>query len=192
MWNMKALQKNGSQDIERKPILHKQTLWAWPLTYWTQNHRIHVLIETNHHVKYEGSVINSSQDIEQKQSVMVDGGTDGRMDGRIGQKQYVSPKLGGDINIYGLYICGDLNSFRDIKRFDEMKGACPRGPHHQCHWMCLIIRRFRGGDLNCFRDIRSFRFFSYIALDKQMRPSPPDPPPAWPDWTHWALLAGFL
>ena len=88
---------NGSQDIEWKPIW---ILWPWPLTYWTQNqlgscpHRdqppceiwrlwdkwlARYWVETNCDGRWTTR------------------GTDYLMDEWTWQKQYVSPKLGGDI-----------------------------------------------------------------------------------------------
>ena len=60
--------------------------------------RDHVLIETNPHVKYEGSAINGSQDIERKRSVTADGRTDGWTDGQ-GKNNMFPSSWGGDIII---------------------------------------------------------------------------------------------
>ena len=63
----------------------------WPTE--PKNNRDHVLIETNHHVKNEGSAINGSQDIERKPSVTADGLTDYRTDRA---KTIRLPQVGGE------------------------------------------------------------------------------------------------
>ena len=50
-------------------------LCKWPLLPWPTELKIkrdHVFTETNHHVKYEGSNMNGSQEIERKPSVTAD------------------------------------------------------------------------------------------------------------------------
>ena len=80
-----------SSDSERKPFFSSQghrDLDLWPFDL--KINRGLLLVMTNLHTKYEVIRPKRSSVIERKQVWQ----TDGRTDGRTGQKQYVSPRRG--------------------------------------------------------------------------------------------------
>ena len=84
----------GTRVIERKRISLFGSLWHWPLTYWPQTSLV---------VFYSIRAITlcSLKALGQRVLELLSGNevwqTDGQTDRRTSQKQYVSPRGGGDI-----------------------------------------------------------------------------------------------